>query len=469
VTTPSQQTPAPRDEGSLLVLCMVLIVVCSLVVIPIMEFGIGVSRANGVAKSRSVSTEAVKGGLRTVLANPKSLYRACGAATEASPVALAAPGLTVSVATTCATVGEAQATDSGRYATATTMAGAALPAEAGRSYPDSGAVDPAAWHSNGTATVAPTNAKIWLPPLPSRNQTVRAATGWQMPGVFGACTVFFPGTYTDPISLTGPGSVFFSSGIYSFTNTVTISGDVDVVVGDGAVQGCATDYEAATYAIDATPQHGIGGVGATFLFSESGRFVVQSPLASGTLRVRFNQRYVSATALATDSSTGISMMSVNGAVDGNNAWVDLVVPGVFSVPKSTLQGVQTNVLTPSTVVAQNPLPPGAAIVDLDLSGAQAGQVEVAGYVVVPQGAVSIATTAATKSNKAVRFNAGATAAMFALGADRPGNFVLDIVNPIVQKTFRIVSTATSGPPVTSTAVVIVNQNGAYAISSWTVQ
>jgi hypothetical protein len=47
--------------------------------------------------------------------------------------------------------------------------------------------------------------------------------------------------------------------------------------------------------------------------------------------------------------------------------------------------------------------------------------------------------------------------------------VLDIVNPIVQRTFKLVSTATAGTAVTSTAVVIVNQNGAYAIKAWTVQ
>ena len=57
-----------RDEGSLLVLCMVLVVVSVMVVIPIMEFGISVTRANRVAKSRSVAAEAVKGGLRTALA-----------------------------------------------------------------------------------------------------------------------------------------------------------------------------------------------------------------------------------------------------------------------------------------------------------------------------------------------------------------------------------------------------------------
>jgi hypothetical protein len=121
------------------------------------------------------------------------------------------------------------------------------------------------------------------------------------------------------------------------------------------------------------------------------------------------------------------------------------------------------------VIAQSPLPAGGALVDVDVTGAQAADIQIQGYVVVPQGAVSIRAAAATKTNKSVRFTAGATAAMFDLSADRPETFVLDIVNPVVQRTFKLVSTATGGTAVTSTAVVIVNQNGAYAIKSWTVQ
>jgi hypothetical protein len=383
---------------------------------------------------------------------------------------LAGPGLTTSVSTSCAKVGENQATDSGRYGSATTMVGALLPAEAGRKFPGSGGSAAAAWHSNGNATLAPASNTIWLPPMPERVLTERASTGFTMPPVFGACTVFFPGVYDDPITLTAPGMVFFASGIYTFTNTVTIAGEVDVVMGDGAMQGCATDYEAATYAVDAPSQHGISGLGATFVLSGAGRLTIQAPLASGTTRVRFNQRYVTESMLQSDSSAGVSLMSVNGTLDQHSDWVGMGVPGVLSVPKSTMQGNQeANGLAPSTVVAQNPLPVGGALVDIDVTGAQAADIQIAGYVVVPQGAVSIKAAAATKANKWVRFNGSATAAMFDVSADRPGTFVLDIVNPIVQRTFKVVSTTTAGTAVTSTAVVIVNQNGAYAIKSWTVQ
>jgi hypothetical protein len=383
-------------------------------------------------------------------------------------MALAGPGLSTSVATTCAKIGEAQATDSGRYAAATTMVGAALPADAGRQYPGSGGTAVDAWHAN--ISVTPANDAIWVPAMPERVQTVRPASGWAMPATFGPCTVFFPGTYNEPVSLPASGSVFFASGIYTFTDSVTIAGDVDVVVGDGAIQGCANDYEAATYAVDVPAQHGISGLGATFVFSGAGRLAIQTPLASGTVQVRFNQRYVPETATATDSSAGISVMSVNGALDPDDNWVSLEMPGLMSVPKSVMHGSQqAGGLAPSTVVAQDPLPAGGALVDVDVTGVQAADIQIQGYVVVPQGAVSVKAAAATKTNKSVRFTAGATAAMFDMSADRPETFVLDIVNPIVQRTFKLVSTATAGTAVTSTAVVIVNQNGAYAIKSWTVQ
>lgn len=451
----------------MLVMCMVMIVVFSLVVIPIMEFGVTVSRANKVAKSRAVAAEATKGGLRTALADPKALYQVCGASSPASPVALAGPSLTTSVTTTCAKVGEANAIDSGRYATAATMVGAVLPVEAARPAPVPHSAT--GWHASASAIDA--SATIWLPPLPQYNQTSRPSAGWPMPQAFGTCTVFFPGTYSNPISLTGPGSVYFASGIYYFTNTVEIAGDVDVVVGDGAVSGCASDFEAATYAVGAPAEHGITGLGATFVFGGAGRMALRTPLAlgAGTLRVRFNQRYVPTTAQSTDSSAGVSIMTANGALVGTT-WSDVVVTGVLAVPKSSMQGQASPVgMSPSTLVAQSPLPAGSAVVEADFAGAQQASLQIPGYVAVPQSALSIWTHAATKANKTVRFDAGATAAMFDLTADRPSTFVIDIVNPVVQRTFMVVSTAVSGVPVTSTAEVIVNQNGAYAISSWTVQ
>ena len=69
---------------------------------------------------------------------------------------------------------------------------------------------------------------------------------------------------------------------------------------------------------------------------------------------------------------------------------------------------------------------------------------------------------------------GIVAAAFRVNDDRAvdGELTVPIglVNPVVQRTFRITSTTSSGKPkVTSTAIVQINQNGAYTINSWVVQ
>ena len=50
----------------------------------------------------------------------------------------------------------------------------------------------------------------------------------------------------------------------------------------------------------------------------------------------------------------------------------------------------------------------------------------------------------------------------------PGTVDIGFLETVVQRKFRIVSTTDAGHE-TSTAVVQVNQNGAFAINSWEVQ
>jgi hypothetical protein len=51
--------------------------------------------------------------------------------------------------------------------------------------------------------------------------------------------------------------------------------------------------------------------------------------------------------------------------------------------------------------------------------------------------------------------------------DQPTTLSLGMVNRIVQKTFKLVSTTTSGTPsVTSVALVQVNDYGEFAVNSW---
>ncbi len=111
-----------------------------------------------------------------------------------------------------------------------------------------------------------------------------------------------------------------------------------------------------------------------------------------------------------------------------------------------------------------PLP----IIDLDLpSGVSAATVDIPGYVSVPQGRVRLSNP----NGLAVRISGGVLAAQLD-GVDSratgPQSVDVGFVETIVQRKFRIVSTTDAGHE-TSTAVVQVNQNGAYAINSWEIQ
>jgi hypothetical protein len=110
-----------------------------------------------------------------------------------------------------------------------------------------------------------------------------------------------------------------------------------------------------------------------------------------------------------------------------------------------------------------PLP----IIEINLPTAAATTVQIPGYVSVPQGRVSLANP----NGLAVTISGGILAAQFdGVDGRAAGPQTVDIgfLETIVQRKFRIISTTDAGHE-TSTAVVQVNQNGAYAINSWEVQ
>ncbi|MGB7880366.1 MAG: hypothetical protein WBL31_16500, partial [Ilumatobacteraceae bacterium] len=78
---------------------------------------------------------------------------------------------------------------------------------------------------------------------------------------------------------------------------------------------------------------------------------------------------------------------------------------------------------------------------------------------------------ANPNGLAVKISGGVLAAQFD-GSDAraagPQTVPIGFLETIVQRKFRIVSTTDAGYE-TSTAIVQVNQNGAYAINSWEVQ
>jgi hypothetical protein len=62
---------------------------------------------------------------------------------------------------------------------------------------------------------------------------------------------------------------------------------------------------------------------------------------------------------------------------------------------------------------------------------------------------------------------GVLAALFTQGTASPATQQLGIVNRVIQKTFKVVSSTTSGTPlIVSTALVQINDYGEYVVNSW---
>jgi hypothetical protein len=338
---------ASRDEGSALVIALAMIVLSGLVVLPVLDYSQAVSRQNRVLQTKTTRIEAVKGGLRTVLADPVGLYRTCDSAGLTVPVNLAPPGLSTAVNTQCFKMSSALAEDPNtiRYGTATTQVGAALPSGLiGTTMPNSGGAPENAWA--GLVTASPEDDRVWLPRLPTRHVNLRSPIGYSMPPGYPACSVYFPGTYVDPITIDGTTPVYFASGIYYFENTVRFSGSANVVIGGGAAEGCTNDQEAAFYAVDAPTVHNISGLGATFVLGAQGRLVVDDVTPGSGTSVVFNQRYVGPSDVSSTSSAGVSIVSVNGETTGAG-YVPLERPGSLYVPTSEIDGA-----TPAQAVTQ---------------------------------------------------------------------------------------------------------------------
>jgi hypothetical protein len=116
-----------EDEGSALVLTLVFVLVVSLMVVPVMNYIMAVTRTNRVLVQRAERIEAVKGGLRVALVNPTQLYAACVASGRTVPVALAVPpGL--GIKSQCTTTNDAlqEVPSDLRYALASIQAGSEL-------------------------------------------------------------------------------------------------------------------------------------------------------------------------------------------------------------------------------------------------------------------------------------------------------------------------------------------------------
>ena len=92
------------DEGSVLPLVLVLVIIGALVVIPMLDYTIAVFRSNHVVANRTAQTEAAKGGLRMALGDPKNVFLTCDGGGDLTPADSTING--VSVTTTCTELDE---------------------------------------------------------------------------------------------------------------------------------------------------------------------------------------------------------------------------------------------------------------------------------------------------------------------------------------------------------------------------
>ena len=510
-----------RDEGSSLIFALITILLASLVVLPVMSYTMSVMRAGTVRTNLAVRTEAVKGGLRTALYDPVALYQACvnSGRTVAVPLAVP-PGL--GIQSSCTTTKDAlqDVPSDQRFALTTTQVGsqAAIPptyvAEperpdlqgtmsptwctsmvsadpmaklpCGKPYPNNGATLTTAWQTDVSTTSA--GNKVFLPSLPPFSNNLAFAGGYMMPtGDTGPCRVFFPGKYTDDVVITDSTPTYFVSGVYYFEKALRISGNAQVVAGTGSTPGCVeSDAVAVADAINAPFDASSSGVGVTFVFGATGRLMVDTLTSGSSMSLVMNRRLVGKEdplAVLND----VSIMSVNGVFSGT-ATTALELPGQLNVPVTpvlnggaTSPEPWTHFYKASTLVSTPTAPVGCGlplsgvttscpIVDLKFTNAATVQVKIPGYVSVPQGSVSLNVSPGMSVGKWLSFGGGILAAQMGVTGSAPEFLQLGLLNPVVQKTFKIVTETSSGTPkVTSIALVQVNETGGHAVNSWVVQ
>jgi hypothetical protein len=465
---------ARRDEGSALVFALFVVIMGSLMITPLLSYARSVTRNSEIEQSKTARAEAVKGGLRTALASPKDFYDACANSGLHTEVVLGSPSLDLGVQTVCTTVKNTTQLSASelRMAMTTLQVGSTAPVgTVGATYAGSGSAQINNWVNDTTAVS--TNAKILLPQLPSHALTHPSSSGYQMPAWAGNCRVYFPGTYVDPITLSDSQPTFFTSGIYYFENTITFTGSANVVVGGGSQDGCTNDQDAAYNAINAPLNHNITGYGATFVLGAAGRVVVNDSVAGTGPVVYFNNRLVNDTDISNLPSRGVSIISVNGVLNGAASSSDLNLSNQLYVPASLATAsppvdAASSGYKPSTLVPTvAPAAQTSSIIDFSFTGANTGTLWVPGYVAVPQGLININVTATSAVKKNISLLGGVLAALFTQGTASPATQQLGIVNRVIQKTFKVVSSTTSGTPlIVSTALVQINDYGEYVVNSW---
>lgn len=514
------------DEGSALIICLFLMAVAGFFVLPIMGYTMTVLQSNRVVKDKTSRSEAVRGGLRVALVDPTKLYAACKNAGPTVSVDLATPpggasGLP-SLSTKCFRVADTSQNlpDQQRWALITTQSGSETvipppdpdgtisspwctsknnlpplqPIPCGKAFTGNGSATTNAWWQPGVANSTSTANQIFVPFLPASDMDVQPATGFNMPSwnPGGACNVFFPGTYPDDVVISGNTKAYFVSGIYYFKKTLRVTGSATVVVGTGATPGCVDSDSTAAFYAEVSPGiypnknqlDGASGVGGTFVFGDNGRFVIDDAAAGTGVNFTMNRR-VQQVGKPEEVMNDVSILSVNGVSLSDGTTIDLDVPLQLSVPaskvKASIAEPQTHGYSSSLLVS-TAAPPGSCapppalvtpacpIIDVKFGTTRTINVKIPGYIAVPQGSVSLVTAPGMTTGKTISFGGGLLTAQIAVSPDLPASLQIGMLNPTVQKTFKIVTTTLTGTPkVTSTSLVQVNETGGYSINSMVVQ
>ncbi len=349
----NQRSADQRDEGTVLVFVMVLIIIAGLIVLPLMSYTATVLRANRVVSDQTKQAEAAKGGLRVALSDPRRIFTDCNNSTTLASTTING----YNVSSTCTEVEEVGPAAALDFAVPLGAVAAQVGHDVRDSFSggtlDSGPVPPypatADWWA-GQETSLPVNGQMWMPNLPQWPSATRSSTPLGMPSGFD-CQVFLPGSYAAPVDLDS-GNYYFASGVYYFADAVTVSGDANVIVGYGLADlgtDCADDLQVASNVIgDIGTGFGISGGGATWVFGAHGRLVVDD--TGGDPSIVFNQRYDSI-----DRGGRINIMTVNG---DERTGLAHDVPDVNLIPRSSVvTGVdETDPLVPVPITA--PITPG---------------------------------------------------------------------------------------------------------------
>lgn len=271
---------------------------------------------------------------------------------------------------------------------------------------------------------------------------------YERPGaqaLIGSCNVYFPGRYSGTSALVLSGGMhYFTSGVYYFERTLTISNGARVVMGDGTHPGCTDDVEASLDA-RAPRRHEIDQPGAALVFGSSARLVVQE--SSLVINARNDGIAVRTVGFGTSSS------SVVIPQDSVRLGDDVLVPvsSHFVVPPESATGVSysSSTLTPSTSFA----------LEIRLNGTvpESNRVVIEGQVFTPNAGLRISSTT---SGYGVALTGGIVASRLStslpLAPSGPGSgFVLGAVEAVQQDETTVtieVSAVRGHRSATSTAV-----------------